>query len=94
MNVASQIGESHHSGAVTKVDHPLTIQDVTKAQWDLLGEHVAVQYTSVAANGKVTPGQYLALTAPAAIALLVLLSKVFGDKDTTEEPEPQGGEGG
>lgn len=88
MGAASQTGRSHHSDAIERMDHPLTIQDVTEAQWDLLGEHVAVQYTSVAASGRVTPGRYLVLTAPAAIELLLLLSKVFGGTDTTEEPEP------
>mgnify|MGYP003388505335 CR=1 FL=1 len=77
----------HPSGAIERVGVDLTIRDVQSAQWDALGEHVAVRCVSVSPSGR-TQDRLVALEGHAAAGLLLLLARVLGGTDTTAGPEP------
>lgn len=86
MASAGHSGESLPRDAIEKFDADLLIRSVKSAQWDVLGEHVVVLCEWVPPKGP-PRDRLLAIEAPAAAALLLLLSRVFADTNTTALPE-------
>jgi len=67
-----------------KIDCLATVQGIEQVAWDSLGQHILIETRLGKTPEKAMPA-FLALTAPAALSLLILLNQCLGETEGEEE---------